>query len=249
MSQQQPAELLQAARLLSMGEPFLAERTATAGLKRYPDHGRLLQVRGIARHYLLHLGPAIADLEAAMALVPLDPLGIWCLADAYENQHRHDPARQLARWLISRKDCPTRLFPRIARMLNRLGEDEIALQAWEHCHKREPDNASALFEMGYLMCRLGYSPRAVLPRLKRAMELEPSDVSYRVQYALVELAAGEADQGKQILMDLPPSKVACPHLATRVAQALESLNRIDQATQWWRRSIDLARDPGYVIES
>jgi hypothetical protein len=244
----QPAELLQAAKLLSIGEPFLAERTATAGLRRYPDHGRLLQVRGIARHYLLHVGPAISDLEAAMTLVPLDPLAVWCLADAYENQHRTELARPLVRWLVHRADCPQRLFPRVARMLTRLGEDEAALQAWEHLDLLQPNDASTLFEMAYLMSRLGYSPRVVLPRLQRAMELDPAEISYRVQYAVMELTLGQSDIGKRILLDLPAERVACPHLATRIARALETIERPDRATAWWRRSIELARDPGYVVE-
>jgi tetratricopeptide (TPR) repeat protein len=244
----QPAELLKAARLLSLGEPFLAERTATAGLRRYPDNGRLLQVRGIARHYLFHLGPAIADLEAAMTLVPLDPLGIWCLADAYESQKRFDLTRHLARWLIGRRDCPPRLFPRLAKMLARLGEDELALQAWEECDRREPDQAETLFEMGYLMNRLGYSPAAIISRLKRAAQLDPKHAGYQAQLGLVQIASGRTDEGRQILIDLAPGKVACPHLATRIARGLEEAHRVDLASQWWKRSIELVRDPGYQPE-
>jgi tetratricopeptide (TPR) repeat protein len=244
----QPAELLRAARLLSLGEPFLAERTATAGLRRYPDNGRLLQLRGIARHYLFHLGPAVADLEAAMTLVPLDPLGIWCLADAYENQKRFDLARHLARWLVGRRDCPPRLFPRLAKMLSRLGEAELALQAWEECDRREPNQAETLFEIAYLMNRIGYSPTVIISRLKRAVELDPQHAGYQAQLGLVQIAAGRTDLGRQILKDLVPSQVACPHLATRIARGLEEAHRVDLASPWWKRSIELVRDPGYQPE-
>jgi predicted Zn-dependent protease len=133
-------------------------------------------------------------------------------------------------------------------MLARLGEDEIALQAWEEHDRREPEQATTLFEMAYLMHRMGYPPTAVLSRMKKAIALEPSNTFYQAQYAILHIAAGQPELGRAILVDLLPERIDCPHLATRIARGLEDLQRVDRATRWWRRSIELARDPGYQPE-
>ena len=235
-----PAELLRAMRLLSLGEPFLAERTASAGLRFQPEHGHLLEVRGIARHQLGQHAKAVDDLEAAMMTVTLNPLALWCLADSSAALHQIESAQRLLSWLADRDDCPTSLLPRVADLLGRTGAEESALDVLHLWCEREPARATPHWGMAYFMARLGYSHRAVILRLRSACERAPTNAQYRAQLGSAEAEAGDLNRARTILIDLPTESIRCPHLATRIARAWDVSGDFVRSHAWWSRALQLA---------
>lgn len=234
-----PAEVARAVRLLSLGEHFLAERTANVGLRLNPDDGVLRQIRGIARHHLDQFDQAIEDLEVAMSIIPLSALAMWCLADSFRRSSKRKRAFDAYLWLISRKDCPPSLLARTAVGLGRMGEDELALTACEAIVERYPESPIGHGGMAYYMSRLGYSTRAILPRAMKACELAPANKDFKAQLGILLSVAGQHDKAKSVLTELTTETVGCPHLSTRIARAFESSGDPLKAGAWWKHAVHL----------
>jgi tetratricopeptide (TPR) repeat protein len=232
-------EIARAVRLLSLGEHFLAERTANIGLRLHPNDGALRQIRGIARHHLHQFREAADDLEVAMSLIPLSALAMWCLADAYRRTSRRRHAFETYAWLIGRKDCPPGLLSRSAVGLGHMGEDELALSACEALVANHPESPIGHGGMAYYMSRLGYAPKTILPRAIKACELAPTNADFRAQLGILQSAGGNHVEARCVLGHVHPDTVGCPHLATRIARAFENSGDPLQASTWWTRAINL----------
>ena len=234
-----PAEIARAVRLLSLGEHFLAERTANIGLRMHPDDGVLRQIRGIARHHLNQFEEAAKDIEVAMTLIPLSALAMWCLADSYRRSGKRKRAFDAYAWLIGRKDCPPGLLARTAVGLGRMGEDELALSACEALIAQYPDSPIGHGGMAYYMSRLGYSPRTILPRAIKACELAPTNTDFQAQLGILQSAGGNHEEARTVLGNVHLDTIGCPHLATRIARAFENSGDALRASTWWTRAINL----------
>lgn len=239
--QTSPAELTRAVKLLSMGELLLAERSARIGLVHHPDHGGLYQVRGIARHLLGRPAQSVHDLESAQALIPLNPLAVWALAEGYVHFGHRTLARDLLTSLIGRTDCTAALLPRVAQTLRRMDELDLALRVCEKWSVEFPTQATAYWGIAYFMARLGFPIDAVADRLEKAYRLAPNRATYRAQFGLVLATAGDADRARAVLIDLAPEVVRCPHLSTRVARAWEMIGDYVHAQVWSDHAVSQAR--------
>lgn len=234
------AALLRALRRLSDGDAFQAERAAGEGLQVDSEHGGLRQLRGVCRHLLHRFREAVEDLEIATCLVPLDPMGLWCLADSYRETGGVDRCLEHLVWLMRRPDCPASLLLKAAQSLDRLGEENAALEAYGEAARRSPESAPAHFGLARIRARLGLPAEFVLAPLARASALAPADPFYRASLHAAQVALGDAEGARRSLLSTRIDEVYSPQVASSFARALDRAGDVAMAGAWWIRAIQLS---------
>jgi tetratricopeptide (TPR) repeat protein len=208
-------------RLVGEGQVARLEQLLTPTLLEHPDDGRLVQLRGIVWHARGRFDAAQRCLERAAALVPLAPTAAWCLADCYLRHDYPQSAHAILVHLAGRSDTPSELLPQLARALGQLGDHHLALEVCRTSARREPDNDQPLFGMAWYMHRLSYPAECVLPLLRRAVDLAPDCLEYRLGYGMLLYRAGRWKDAYGPLSVVPPESVRCPRCLERMVDVFD----------------------------
>jgi pentatricopeptide repeat protein len=197
--------------LYNQGEFIRADETARTSLAEFPEDGPLWQLHGMARRQVGDFAAALAALETASLLIPLDPAAECALADCYLKAGKTDLARQMYRHLATSGRCPTDGLLMLAARLGSVGDNAHALDVCREKWRREPVCHEALFGMAYYMRRLGRPIQAIIPVVRRAQELAPHLAAYRVLLASLLAEGGQMGEAYEMLLrDVPPDTVKCP---------------------------------------
>jgi tetratricopeptide (TPR) repeat protein len=187
-----------------------ADETARAALVEFPDDGPLWQLHGMARSQMGDWAAALAALETASLLIPLDPVAECNLADCYYKAGKTDLARQMYRHLATSGRYPAESLLMLAARLGNVGDNAQALKLCREKWRRTPTAHEALFGMAYYMRRLGRPIRAIIPVVKRAQAIAPKNTTYRVLLASLLTHIGQIDEAYELLLrDVSPATVDC----------------------------------------
>jgi Flp pilus assembly protein TadD len=191
-------------------------RAAADAVRQLPDDGHAWQLAGLARLRTGDTAGALAALETATALVPLNPSARCALADCYVRAGKTGLAVDLYDDLAADATCPSALLPGVASGLGAVGADRAALGVCRELARREPGSHEALFGMAYYQRRLGRSVEEVTPLVARAHELAPESAVYRVVLASLLDNLGRRDEAYELLRDVQPASATCPRCLRRI---------------------------------
>jgi tetratricopeptide (TPR) repeat protein len=203
-------------RLLKGGQIKGAIELATAVLRELPDDGPLWELVGVAYQRDAQSAAALHALETASLLKPLDIGARFCLAEAYAATGSHELAVFVYRMVAEDPRSPIWLLPKVASHLGELREFDHALDVCQTIVQRDPTRHEAHFGIGFYLRRLGAQTERVVTVIQRALELAPKTNLYRVVLASLLQELGHDDDAYELLRQVAPSSVTCPHQLRRM---------------------------------
>jgi tetratricopeptide (TPR) repeat protein len=213
--------------LLRAGDYEEALGVAERGLEHYPEDGRLWEMRGIALGCRSELKEAMAALETASALVPLSAPGQLSLAVCYVRTQNLESAECIYQFLATKDDFPTEAVTHLAWGLDRVGKRELALEVCRAAVQREPDCEGALFAMAHYMTKLDYPAEEITPILRRAFELRPDELMYRVDLALLLVLCARHEEAYELLTAVDLAELLQVHCPPRLVGLIAFFREMD----------------------
>jgi tetratricopeptide (TPR) repeat protein len=184
--------------------------------------GRLWEQLGQLQLRRRQVDGALWSLEIANTLVPLSTRGQFALAASYVATGHIEPARAIYRHLAAAVRMETELLEELAAGLGRVGERELALAVCRDAAQRLPEAAGPQMAIAYYLRRLRRPAATVLPYLKRAFELDPTNVECRVSLAWTLHALGRSADGAELLDQVPLSQLECVRSLMLMRQVFEA---------------------------
>lgn len=203
---------------LSMGDWREALDTAQVGLRFDSENGVLHQIAGVAAYHQEEFGAALFHLETASALLPLGIEPQLLLADLYLRFGQTRAARAILTFLAEPDRCPTPLLPELAKSLGRAGEYHAALEVCERLTKLRPTFHPAWFGVAYYMGQLGRNVKELELPLRRAYQLAPKALPYRLNLAAVLADTGQVTEAYQLIAPVTPDDIECACQCRRFAR-------------------------------
>lgn len=207
MNCEEPYE--RAVRLYDAGRYAEAADVAWQSLQEFPNDGQLWQLYGTSRCNVQDFAAAREALETACVLVPLHPLAQYALATCYHRMGQPDLAcviyEHLAETVLS-----TGMLSALAARLGALDHYRSALKVCRRITELDPTHHQAHFGIAFYLCRLGFSPQALIPHLAMAMDLAPQVLHYRLNLAFAWAAVGCHHEAHELLKPVAPDEVRCP---------------------------------------
>lgn len=203
-------ERFQAAfELLSGGQPGLAEDVALQALTDFPDDGRLWELLGVACYRQGEYRAALAALESASLLKPLDMGARFYLARCFAESGKRDLAVFVYRQLADDGGTPLWLLPKVASQLGQMGCDRDALDVCRAMLRRNQACHEAHFGVGFYLRRSGALPAAVAAAFEQAHLLAPHFNLYRVMLAAVWQDMGRTEDAYELLKSVSSETIDC----------------------------------------
>ncbi|MEM9369194.1 MAG: tetratricopeptide repeat protein [Planctomycetota bacterium] len=182
-------------------------------------------------HALLGVGRHIdaADaFEKASLIAPIDDEARIALATCYARLDRVELARELFLQLALPRTLPSDLMLKVAQGLASIDAVRLAMQVCEWVTDREPTLAQAYYDLGVYSALLGNPLYLTEAQTRRALELEPKNVRFRVGLAVVLIQLDQREEALGLLEELNDSEIQalnCQSCAEKVADFLKAAGR------------------------
>jgi tetratricopeptide (TPR) repeat protein len=174
-----------------------------------PEHGDLLQLRGLVLYARRDFTGALAAFEQAMTLVPLIVTAQISMADCYRREGHRATAAVILNYLAGRDDLPTTVLSSLSAGLGGIGEYHAALKVCRLAARREPERDEPLFGMAYYMNKLEYPAERVIPLLRRALSFSPGCQLYQLGLATLYVRTERFEEAYALCKQISPEKVSC----------------------------------------
>ncbi|MDR2799755.1 MAG: tetratricopeptide repeat protein [Desulfovibrio sp.] len=188
-----------AAILLSRGELAEAEKTALAGLERFPDNPLLCLLLSGVYNERAENGKAIALLEAALAKNPENREIQEELIRIYIRQGDNTKASEILKILPETDASPEAELFR-AGVLSTVGRTAEARALLRELLKKEPEYAEAWLELAYLEDR-GKDHAAAAEAYEKAARLMPENKEVPLRIITLRLKEKNPDAAMRVLED------------------------------------------------
>lgn len=229
--------------LSEAGYVAAAATLAEIGLDGQPNNGRLWEYLAAGRYAERDFAGAVAALEAAALLKPLSIRAQAMLSDGYERQGFVESALCIARHLASSRDVPVELLPALAAQLCRFGD---TYTAWRLCHwsvGRFPEEADAYYALVLVKQAMGQPTEALLPVIRRAMDLDSERTEFRLAVAILEQSIGRDDRAYDVASRIPTAElsgVRCRCRLVRLMQLYASFGDVERAAACRKQIVRLS---------
>ena len=155
-----------------------AERVARSARERAPNDIGLIRIEAIAGVRAGRTAAAVAAAEAAVAARNGTPEGAFALADIYQEAKRHDAAIALLSGLASTAPDDDDLAFRLAAAYETAGRVADAERVFRGLVARDPQHASALNYLGYMLANRGLRLTEALVLIDRALAVDPGNPAF-----------------------------------------------------------------------
>ncbi|MFK7817522.1 MAG: hypothetical protein AB8G99_02290 [Planctomycetaceae bacterium] len=164
---------------IESGQLDAAEITARHALIVNPDDGRTRELFGLILGRTKRLTEAREQLETASCLVPLSPQGQLLLAECYLGEGPRELGLDMLIHLSKRDDSDVQTLRAAAAAADEIDHPWVAREIGLRSVRRYED-AQTWYELGYYCMRLGGPIRHTEAHARRAIELEPDNVEFRI---------------------------------------------------------------------
>jgi len=200
---------------------------AEEALSESPDAGALHEAAGLLLHQLGDHGRTRELLESAQSLVPLRPESEVALAECHIRAGENDLATSLLENVGRRKPDAPEVLLRAAELLERLAEFRAAWCICRRVVNEFPDEARAWFDLSFYMGRLRFPFPCIEAACRRAISLDPANVTYRISLVSALSRLERQEDAHQLLRGLGAaelSQVRCAGCLTALRALYESVN-------------------------
>lgn len=222
-------------------------KRADAAIRADEDNGRAWEVRGLALRGLNKPLEAADALERASLLVPVCPEARIALAACYGTLRRRKLARELYLELVANTELTVALLLEIAAGLEAVDEPKLAMEVCRRAGRRDPEAAQVHYDMGFYASRCGYPPHVLEALVRRAIELEPGNVHYRVGLASLLIRLDRTVEAQRVAQALSPQQIGeitCKCCLQRIDELFEQAGDVERLALCRSRWQELAAATG-----
>lgn len=188
-----------------------------------PDAGKLWTLLGVAQWSVGAVHEAIASLETALTLTPLDAPARLALALGYEVIQKQDLANGLLESLLAEKDLPLPVLEPLARALGRGRRPALALEVCRRAAALDTDSPLPLRGVAFYMAQLGRGHEEIVPVLLRALRLDPTNFNIRIQLARRLRECDRTDEAARLLSPVAIESSRCPSCLRAMREIFEEV--------------------------
>ena len=217
-----------------------AERVARSARERAPDDIGLIRIEAIAGVRAGRTAAAVAAAEAAVAARNGTPEGAFALADIYQEAKRHDAAIALLSGLASAAPDDDDLAFRLAAAYETAGRVADAERVFRALVARDPQHASALNYLGYMLANRGLRLTEALVLIDRALAADPGNPAFLDSRGWALLKLGRVADAEAPLRSAADALRSSSVIQSHYADVLAALGKRGEAAD--RLELALAGD-------
>jgi tetratricopeptide (TPR) repeat protein len=122
----------------------------------------------------------------------------------------------------------------------RTGDLKAAEDTLRQVLAKDPNNATALNNLGYFLADHGERLEEALSMIQRAVRAEPSNASYLDSYGWAYYKLGKLKEAERYLSDAARRNPASPTIQEHMGDLFQRLGQRDKAQVYWRKALSLA---------
>lgn len=175
---------------------------------------------------------AVAAYESLSLLRPLTDLQRLNLAKGYAASGSGGLAREILMLIVLDDRASVETLIEVAKQLESLGLPRLSMEACRRAWKRSPDTAEVHYLMGYYAARCGYTMAVCEGLLRRAIDLDGTQVNYRIALATLLQRMGRATEALDVMRPSVPSQLSdvnCDCCLRRLANLFFDFGDLDNA--------------------
>lgn len=241
--------------LRSTGDREAALQAVKEARKRFPEEQKLLQLEANVLTDLGRVDEGVdllrskiinktKEISVPQAVVN-DFLSHLNISTLYVQAGRGAEAAasaQLALDLAQTSQMTTIAMVTLATAQNASGDFKSAESSLREVLKSEPNNATALNNLGYFMVERGERLTEAVDLIKRAVEREPNNASFLDSLGWAHFKLGQLNEAEKYLTEASrrnPNSVAIHH---HLGDLYERQGKTEQAKTAWRKALNMAKE-------
>ena len=203
-------------------------------------NGRLVQLHGLTLYVNGEHDAARNAFESALLLSPLTAESLLALADLYDkNSQQKDACVSLNILVEDINTVPAELLPRIAGLLGKVGETRKALFVCYRIVDNDSDCDEAIFAAAHYMRKLGYSPKAVIGMMRRAVSLAPDNCNYRRSLAATLSINGDIKAAYSLFRSISSDDICCRNCLQLMANVFKEFGDSERLAECKERLFEI----------
>jgi tetratricopeptide (TPR) repeat protein len=210
---------------------------AKAALVRHPNHLRITLLEARALRHNGKADQGIALLEEAVKTHADEPLAYIGLAHMYSDTDRGAQAVNALRDAQTRFPQDNGIAFELGAVFDKQKKFADAESAFRQVLVRDPDNATALNYLGYMLAERGERLDESVGYLKKALEIEPDNGSYLDSLGWAYFKADKLNLAEDNLKRAANQLKANSVIQEHYGQVLFKLGRYDDAIAAWTRAL------------
>ncbi len=223
-------------KVVELVTPFAKDATSRA--KGHENDAALVMAQlGFAYLQLNDPQQAITALTAAKAFAPKNPAFDAYLVQAYVNAKQFSRAADVAAEALTRYPHDERLTQLRADALASAGRVDDAAKILQELIDRDPQNASALNSLGYMLADKGVRLPEALSLIERALKVEPENPSYLDSLGWALFKSGKIEEAEEPLRKAATAMTRESVIQDHFGDVLARRGKADEAIAAWERAL------------
>ena len=171
------------------------------------ENGRTLELQGLVQYSSEQYQQSVATLESASLRVPLRKPACVCLAHGYGRIGKRELSLDLLIEALESPDIPAPLLLQIGTGLDYVDRPDLALAVCRRSADISPEYAQTWYDMGYYIGRCGGPNSTIESLARKAVELDPENMRYRVGLAGLLVSRDAYGDAHQLVKDLSNAQI------------------------------------------
>ena len=214
-----------------------AADAAKAAVAQNPDDLRLLRLQAQALRHTGKGDQGLTMLENAVKAHGDDPVAYISLAQAYADAEKGAQAVKVLQDAQAKFPGNDQIAFELGTVYDKQKKFPEAEAAFRSVLSRDPENASALNYLGYMLAERGERLDESVDYVKKALELEPDNGSYLDSLGWAYFKADKLDLAENNLRRAADQLQSNSVIQEHYGQVLFKLGRYDEAIAAWTRAL------------
>lgn len=210
---------------------------ARQALSQHPDDLRLARLNAQALRQSGKPDQGIAVLQEAVKKHADEPMAYVGLAQVYSDASRGAEAVKVLQEAQAKFPAEVAISFELGSVFDKQKRFADAEAAFHRVLAREPDNASALNYLGYMLAERGERLEESVGYVKRALELDPENGSFLDSLGWAYYKSNKLDLALDNLQRAAEQLRTNPVIQDHYGDVLDKLKRYDEAIAAWRRAL------------
>jgi len=243
-----PAADIQNVNLLrTQGKREEALTAARAARQRFPDETRLLRLEAFTLADLGRVEEAVALIRPRIKGGPGDYEEYLVLSSLLMGAGRGVEAVEAARQALGLASAEepqqaTNALLMLSSAQERAGDTKGSEETLRQILAKDPQNATALNNLGYFLAERNDRLPEALEMTQRAVRAEPSNPSFLDSLGWVYFKLGKLQEAERYLSDAARRNPASPTIQEHLGDLFQRLGNADKAQAAWRKALSLTTE-------
>jgi len=211
--------------------------TAKAALTQNPDDLRLLRLEAQALKHTGKVDQGLSLLEEALKKHGDEPLAYISLAQGYSDADRHDQAVKVLQEAQTKFPADDQVAFELGAVFDKAKKFADAESTFRSVLARDPENATALNYLGYMLAERGERLDESVGYLKKALELEPDNGSFLDSLGWAYFKSDKLDLAETNLKRAADQLRTNSVIQDHYGDVLAKLGRYDEAIAAYNRAL------------